>query len=148
MTRPERRDQISVPRTGGRQRVRSRDWPRRPRRDPHMRVTAQLLDLAGPAASVVEASFRPWASATFLGARHRVTIRFTGPDHCHKAEIFASTLPEAEFSVSGHIVADACVDAWKTSDPLPTGSTGLAGDRDGRVEETLLHLSVLTVEDW
>lgn len=148
MTCPERRTQISVPRTCGRQRVRARDWPRPPRRDPHMRVTAQLLELAGPTASVTEASFRPWASATFLGAQHRATIRFTGPDHCHKAEAFASTLPDAEFSIPGHIVADACVDAWQMSDLHTTGQA-CAADESGEWEgETVLHLSVLTVEDW
>ena len=149
MTRPDFRDQISVPRTSGRQLVRSRDWPRPPRRDPHIRVTAQLIELAGPAASIVEASFRPWASATFLGARHRVTIRFTGSDHCHKAEAFASILAEAEFSISGHIVADACVDTWRTSDPLSTeGHSDSDSHCGGREGETLLHLSILTVEDW
>jgi len=72
-------------------------------------------------------------------------LRFTGPDHCHKAEAFASILPEAEFAISGHIVADACVDAWQTAGPRKS-LAGCGGDsRDG---ETLLHLSILTVEDW
>lgn len=146
MSRPKYRDQISVPATAGRQRIRARDWPRPPRRDPHIRVTAQLLELAGPATAVVEASCRPWASATFLGARHRVTIRFNGPDHSHKAETFANILPEAEFSIPGHIVADACVDAWQMSGRASTGDADAAcGDQEG---ETLLHLSILTVEDW
>lgn len=113
-----------------------------------MRVTAQILELAGPAASVTEASFRPWASATFLGAHHRVTIRFTGPDHCHKAEAFAGILPDAEFSISGHIVADACVDAWQMSEPRSTSQICAEGDAGNREGETVLHLSVLTVEDW
>jgi len=113
-----------------------------------MRVTAQLLELAGPAASVTEASFRPWASATFLGAHHRVTIRFTGPDHCHKAEAFASVLPDAEFVISGHIVADACVDGCQMSGRQAMGQACTEGDADGQEGETVLHLSVLTVEDW
>lgn len=147
MSRPQYRDQISVPTTKGRQRVRARDWPRPPRRDPHIRVTAQLLEVAGSAASVVEASCRPWASATFLGARHRVSIRFSD-DHALKAEAFANILPEAEFSIPGHIVADACVDAWERRESVLTDEADANAACDTQRGETLLHLSILTVEDW
>jgi len=140
-------DRVSVPATKGRQRVRAREWPRLPRRDPHIRVTAQVLEMAGSSASVAEAVCRPWASATFLGARHRISVRFSGPDHACEAEAFANSLPEAEFSIPGHIVADACVDAWEGRELAATNDA----DTDaacGRRAETLLHLSILTVEDW
>ncbi len=133
MTYPKPSHGITVPNTHQPRRVRSRDWPRPPRRDPHTRVITQLLDLAGKDSSVIATSSRPWASATFVGARHAIVLRLTGPDHEARAAALAERLPEAEFSIGGHIVADACVDRLQ-----------LAEEDAG----TMMHLSVLTIEDW
>lgn len=106
--------------------------PRPQRRDCHGRLAAALTDHAGAGASIAEASFRPWCSATFIGAQHRFTLRIEGADAAVLADRFAASLPDAEFAVAGHIVADATVDAVRHSG-------------DGA---TLVDLAVLTIEDW
>ena len=106
--------------------------PRPHRRDCHGRLGDALVALAGDGATIAEAGFRPWCSATFLGAQHRMTLRFGQVDAHAQADLFAKALPEAELSVPGHIVADAVVDAVRPQD-------------DGAV---LVDLAILTIEDW
>lgn len=146
----ERLPAVSVPSTRTRQRLRSRDWPRPPRGDPHVRLIAQLAQLAGPDMSVIASSSRPWASATFIGAQHRVIVQFKGENAPGNAAWFGERLPEAEFSIAGHIVADACVDEWRHGPdcdeahhtmPPANPPASLAGD-------VTLRVTVLTVEDW
>lgn len=52
---------------------------------------------------IVESESWPWASATFTGARHR--IRLTLPDTPESRHWLAG-LPEHEFTIRGHLVAD------------------------------------------
>lgn len=146
MTRAHIRPTISVPRTQVRHPLRRRDWPRPPKHDPHSRVIAQLLALAGTDSSVIATSARPWASATFLGARHRIVLKIEGDDHVEKAETFAKNLPDAEFSITGHIVADACVDEWKMMAERPDACT--SGNEPTGRGSVILTVFVLTVEDW
>ena len=137
---------VSVPSTYPRQRTRARDWPRPPKRDPHVRVIAQLTQLAGADTSVIASSSRPWASATFVGAQHRVVLRFSGGDAPANAARFAELLPDAEFSIAGHIVADACVDEWHNdAEQCVTGDEPVADQPRGTLA---LRVTVLTVEDW
>ncbi len=133
MTHPKPDIGIIVPRPRQRQRLKARDWPRPPRRDPHTRVVAQLLEHSGVDASVIATSSRPWASATFVGARHNVVLRLEGKDHAARAAVLAGTIPDLEFSITGHIVADACIDKCCSAQDEAA---------------TLLHLSILTIEDW
>jgi hypothetical protein len=106
--------------------------PRIQRRDCHGRLATALLALAGERASLDDAGFRPWCSATFLGAQHRMTLRIGGVHALQRADQLASALPEAELPIPGHIVADATVDAIRPQE-------------DGTV---LLDLAILTIEDW
>lgn len=106
------------------------------RKDPHGRLLRDLLALAGPQASVLSASSKPWASATFQGSRHEVVMHFTGDGADVRAASMAETAPDAEFGIAGHIVADVSVDGQKTG-----------RDADGRIYG-LLCLSALIVEDW
>jgi hypothetical protein len=106
--------------------------PRAQRRDCHGRLAAALLALAGARAGIDDAGFRPWCSATFLGAQHRMTLRIGGVHALEHADRLASILPEAEFPIPGHIVADLTVDAIRLQE-------------DGTV---LVDLAVLTIEDW
>ncbi len=106
--------------------------PRPQRRDCHGRLVALLLDRCGEGARLVEAGFRPWCSATFIGAQHRLTFAIGDPDARIRADRLAAALPEAELSLPNHIVADLTVD-------------GVRQDADGTV---LIDLAVLTVEDW
>lgn len=106
--------------------------PRPERRDCHGRLAALLLTQAGEGASLDDAGFRPWCSATFIGAQHRFSFRIAGPGASAHAERLVTLLPEAEFALPGHVVADLAVDAVRQN-----------GDAD-----VLIDLAVLTVEDW
>ncbi len=146
MTRPQSLPSVSVPSTRTHQRIRARDWPRPPRRDSHVRVIAQLAQLAGPDMSVIASSSRPWASATFIGAQHRIVLRFSGEDAHARGARFAEMLPDAEFAISGHIVADACIDEWRSdADDSLGGNEPPARQPEGAL---VLRVAVLTVEDW
>jgi len=106
--------------------------PRPQRRDCQGQLLAALEAMAGPGTSVEQATMRPWCSATFLGAQHRLTLRINGPDAVNQASALANGLGEAEFSLRGHIVADVAVDEMRA---------------DGE-NSAILSLAVLTIEDW
>lgn len=151
MTYPHQKPSPTVPSTRSRQRLRSRDWPHPPRRDPHVRLLARLMELAGPDMSIVASSSRPWASATFIGAQHRAILRFAGAgaggDAAECAARFAEALPEAEFAISGHIVADACVDEWR-QDTDAADQDCSDESQQCQTKGLTLRVSILTVEDW
>lgn len=106
--------------------------PRPERRDGHGRLARALLAMAGADATLGDAGFRPWCSATFLGAQHRFTLRIAGADAAARATALARALPEAEFAITGHIVADVTVDRLRT-------------DAEGT---RLIDVAALTIEDW
>jgi hypothetical protein len=90
----------------------------------HRALTNALLKLATPA-EIPESRERPWASVTFTGARHWFALS-VGPA---RAEGIAAMLPDHEFDLPGHLVADIAV----------TG-TRVDGDR------TIVEIEALTVE--
>ncbi len=51
---------------------------------------------------MIESGSAPWASVTFVGARHRIRLRL--PDR--EADRLCNGLAEREFAIPGHIVAD------------------------------------------
>lgn len=106
--------------------------PRPQRRDCQGQLLAALATMGGPGMSIEQATMRPWCSATFLGAQHRLTLHFEGPQALEQASDLANVLPEAEFSLRGHIVADATVDELRV----------VSGD------SAVLSIAVLTIEDW
>jgi hypothetical protein len=106
--------------------------PRPQRRDCQGQLLAALEAMAGPGMSVEQATMRPWCSATFLGAQHRLTLRIDGPDAVNQASALANGLSEAEFDLRGHIVADATVDELRVDSET----------------SAVLSLAVLTIEDW
>ncbi len=57
---------------------------------------------------VLHADWQRWASATFTGARHQMTITACP---CPALTGWLAALPEAEFEVRGHLVADLVVTA-------------------------------------
>lgn len=61
---------------------------------------------AAVAAQVRSASSRRWASATFIGARHRLRIDGAA---CPEASPWLDSLTEAELPVRGHLVADLAI---------------------------------------
>jgi hypothetical protein len=50
-----------------------------------------------------------WASVTFSGARHRLSVALSGPGAVGAAADFLADLPEMEFEIAGHIVADVAL---------------------------------------
>jgi hypothetical protein len=104
--------------------------PRPMRRDCHGRLVAALRDSVHPDGEVVDSDVRPWASATFVGARHGVTLILYGTDAASRAADLAQSLPEREFRIPGHIVADLATQIVQA---------------DGEIR---LILSILTVEAW
>ena len=73
-----------------------------------------------------------WQSLTFIGERHELLLRIAGPSASEIAGAIADGIGEAEFAISGHIVADI----------------SCSGDRqpasDGSVA---IRIEALTVED-
>ncbi len=110
--------------------------PSMPRRaDAGRALRIALAALLGEGARLLSSRERPWASATFTGARHYWTWALTAADGADLARWFAALLPEHEFSIRGHIVADALVTDIR-SETL----------EDGR-PATIVTLEILSVED-
>lgn len=65
-----------------------------------------------------------WQSLTIVGERHEITIRIPGPSAAAVAASLCDGLAEAEFSITGQIVADIVV----ADDPTQSadGSISLA----------------------
>ena len=82
---------------------------RKPRRDPANRLLGALHALAGGHAAVLRHEERAWASITFSGARHTLTLRFAGETAVEAGERFIAALPDHEFAIPRRLVADAAV---------------------------------------
>lgn len=106
--------------------------PRPHRRDCQGQLLAALEKLAGSSSLIGDVTMRPWCSATFLGAQHSIVLRFDGDLAAQQAEAFAEILPEAQFTLRGHIVADV-------------GAVTVREEVDGGAS---ISLSILTIEDW
>src|SRR4051794_28025166 len=83
--------------------------PRGPRRGATERLREELQALAGGRAEFLAHSEKSWASVTFAGTRHRLDLAFAGDDAVAAAENFIASLPEHEFAIPRHLVADAAV---------------------------------------
>jgi hypothetical protein len=74
---------------------------------------------------------RPWASITFSGERHRLSLCLPGPGAQAAVDAFLDGLEDREFGLRGHILADI-------------EAAGVERDADGQIR---LILEALTVED-
>ena len=81
------------------------------RRDPASRLIAALQALGEDRGVLLGHEQRRWASITFAGARHTLALRFAGTDAVEAGERFIAALPEHEFAIPRHLVADATVTA-------------------------------------
>ncbi|NVD43660.1 hypothetical protein HUV48_01340 [Altererythrobacter sp. HHU K3-1] len=68
-----------------------------------------LLALSDHRGQVLDHSEKSWASVTFSGARHTVTMLFAGAEAAAAAEFFIAALPEHEFTIPRRLVADATI---------------------------------------
>ncbi len=73
------------------------------------RLAIALLRLSEHHGQIVDQSERAWASITFAGSRHTVCMLFAGENAVAAGERFIAALPEHEFTIPGHLVADATV---------------------------------------
>ncbi|WP_431469828.1 hypothetical protein [Sphingosinithalassobacter sp. LHW66-3] len=76
---------------------------------------------------VCESDWTRWASATFTGARHMLKLAATPGDALSR---WLAALPEAEFALRGHLLADLTIERLVRND-----------------EEAFVFLEVLTVEE-
>jgi hypothetical protein len=79
------------------------------RRRPWRALLAAMMDLAGGKAELQRHGERPWASVTFSGTRHTITLVFAGAEAVATGEAFIAALPEHEFAIPRQLVADAAV---------------------------------------
>lgn len=91
------------PRTKSPKRIRA------PRRLPAERLETALRALAWGHGKVVIHREVPWASITFAGSRHTLSLNFSGVEAVAGGERLIAELPEYEFAIPGQIVADAQV---------------------------------------
>jgi len=89
-------------------------------RRPWLHLLSAVLQLAGGKVELLRHAEQPWASATFSGSRHTIALSFTGEDAIAAGEAFLEALPDHEFSLPRHIVADAAVsEVEHILDPAP-----------------------------
>ena len=81
----------------------------RPRRSTSDRLREALLELAENAGRVLTHEESAWSSITFTGTRHEIVLDFKGSEAVASGEVFIADLPEHEFRIPGHLVADASV---------------------------------------
>jgi hypothetical protein len=94
------------------------------------------LDREKPIMIVEEAVSTDWASATFVGATHKLSLRFEGAEAAMAAAFGAfEGLAERDIAIPGHIVAELA------TTPGPTQSM-----TDNLIAKTLT-VNVLTIMD-
>ena len=104
----------------------------RPAAGPELQRALRAWFTALGAPLTVEApASRPWASITFSGERHRLTLRLPGPGAQAAVDAFLDGLEEREFALRGHLLADI-------------EAIGIAREADGQIR---LVLEALTVEE-
>lgn len=74
----------------------------------HAQLCAALLRMADPA-HIIRSHERPWASVTFSGARHWITLHVPSD----RAGVLVAELPEADFNLPGQLVADLAITATR-----------------------------------
>ena len=83
------------------------------------RALERSADAAGLNLTVTRSDSARWASATFNGARHELTLVL--PDN-PAAAAWLHHVPDAELSLRGHLVADATVVRTTRADGRMTAS--------------------------
>lgn len=74
-------------------------------------VLRAVLARAGRNAQLVEHVEKAWASPTFDGAQHTITLRWAGENAVMGAADFLEGLPAATLPIDGMVLADAAVRA-------------------------------------
>ncbi|WP_428630795.1 hypothetical protein [Sphingopyxis sp.] len=77
---------------------------------PHRRLRRLLARTMAPTLTIGASTFRPWASANFVGARHVFPCAVAADDHDSARATLQAELTAAEWTLPGHIVADVAVE--------------------------------------
>jgi hypothetical protein len=77
-------------------------------RRPWQPLLSAITGLAGPC-ELLRHVERPWASVTFTGTRHTLSLGFAGLPGIAAGEAFIAALPDHEFSIPRQVVIDAAV---------------------------------------
>jgi hypothetical protein len=67
---------------------------RRHVRRPWVALLSSVMELAGGKAELLRHDERAWASVTFSGTRHTLTLTFTGDEAVAAGEAFLAALPD------------------------------------------------------
>lgn len=94
---------------------------------PHRRLRVLLMRELPLGLSAGASTFRPWASASFVGARHIFPCKLAAGDGAAVCRALQDRLSATEWALPGHIVADVAVE--RGGDPQT------------------LRIEILTVED-
>jgi len=94
---------------------------------PHRRLRVLLMRELPHGLSAGASTFRPWASASFVGARHIFPCTLAAGDGAAVCRALQDRLNATEWALPGHIVADVAVEQ--------------GGDPQS------LRIEILTVED-
>lgn len=73
------------------------------------KVRTAIIALAEHQGQVLTHSEKSWASITFAGTRHSLSLLFAGADAVAAGERFVQNLPEHEFAIPGQLCADAAI---------------------------------------
>lgn len=84
---------------------------RRVRTSAGQRLRRAVLGLSDGMGVVERHGEKPWASITFSGARHTLSLRFDGAEAVAGGERLIAVLPDHEFTLPGQLVAEASVTA-------------------------------------
>jgi hypothetical protein len=77
------------------------------RSDPHRALLKALTNVLAPAKVTLECGVAThWASVTFAGVRHEMTLLVMGEDARDATHALTHSLSETEFDLPDHIVAD------------------------------------------
>jgi hypothetical protein len=85
------------------------DPPQQRPRSTWMHLLSAVLELAQGRGELLCHAERPWASATFSGTRHTITLTFSGAEAVAVGERFIAALPDHEFNIPRQLVADATI---------------------------------------
>ena len=95
------------------------------------RALRAIFVMFGAAVTFDDIVSRRWASITFSGERHRLSLSLPGPGAQAAVDAFLDGLEDRDFALRGHILADI-------------EAAGIQRDSDGQIR---LTLEALTVED-
>lgn len=93
------------------------------------RLAAALAERGGCDPAIEQLRSRPWASVSFTGARHRLTLRLSGEEAREAADRIAEGLEEAEFDLGPDLLVDIAV-----------------VEREDAADEVSLTIEALTVD--